>query len=94
MNKTITTTGKVQVKKTDFTPYERNSIYCEIIMQEGPKINSVMDLYEFLHREKARIYKVLLKGDSLDKMVLTPELAEINRELKDIEEYFELLTKN
>jgi len=89
-----TTTPEVQVKKTDFTPYERNSVYCEIIMQESPKINSVMDLYEFLHREKARIYKVLLKGDSLDKLVLTPELAEISRELKDIEEYFELLTKN
>lgn len=89
-----TTTREVQNKKTDFTPYERNSIYCEIIMQESPKINNVMDLYEFLHREKARIYRVLLKGDSLDKLVLAPELVEISRELKDIEEYFELLTKN
>lgn len=81
------------MNKVEFTPYERNSIYCEIVMQEEPKIENVFDLYDFLQREKTRIYKIMIKGDSLDRLVLTPELIEINQELTQIEEYFTLLTK-
>ena len=84
---------EVKNRQVDFTPYERNSIYVEIIMQESPKIESVFDLYSFLHQEKERIYKIIVKGDSLDRMVLAPELIEINQELSQIEEYFTLLSK-
>lgn len=71
-----------------FTPRERESLMVEVLMAERPEINSVMDLYNFLNREKGRIWNIMLHGDLLDRMKLMPELEEINRELADIELHY------
>jgi hypothetical protein len=71
-----------------FTPRERESLMVEVLMAERPEINSVMDLYNFLNREKGRIWNIMLQGDLLDRMKLMPELDEINRELADIELHY------
>lgn len=57
-------------------------------MAEKPAIESVMDLYNFLNREKGRVWKIILNGDPLDRHKLTPELEEINQELADIEHHY------
>ena len=71
-----------------FTPTERESLMVEVLMSENPQINTVMDLYNFLNREKGRIWNIMLQGDLLDRMKLMPELDEINRELADIELHY------
>lgn len=71
-----------------FTPRERESLMVEVLMAEKPEINNVMDLYNFLNREKGRIWNIILQGDLLDRMKLMPELDEINRELADIELHY------
>lgn len=71
-----------------FTPTERESLMVEVLMAERPQINTVMDLYNFLNREKGRIWNIMLQGDLLDRMKLMPELDEINRELADIELHY------
>lgn len=71
-----------------FTPRERESLMVEVLMAEKPEINSVMDLYNFLNREKGRVWNLMLQGDLLDRMKLMPELEEINQELADIELHY------
>lgn len=71
-----------------FTPQERDSLMVEVLMAENPEINSVMGLYNFLNREKGRVWNLILQGDMLDRMKLMPELAEINQELADIELHY------
>jgi hypothetical protein len=71
-----------------FTPQERDSLMVEVLMAENPEINSVMDLYNFLNREKGRVWNLILQGDMLDRMKLMPELEEINEELADIELHY------
>lgn len=71
-----------------FTQRERESLMVEVLMAEKPEINNVMDLYNFLNREKGRIWNIILQGDLLDRMKLMPELEDINRELADIELHY------
>ena len=87
--------GTARVPKLYFTPNEKLSLIAESLMQEftpddPEKIESFWDLFSYLHREKERILKLLLNGDSQDRQILWPQLDEVKKDLAILEFYLEI----
>lgn len=70
-----------------FTESERNSLIVEIIMQEGPQMDNVFSLLQFLHAEKERILSLLVTSDNELRQTLWPQLDEVKKDLRWTEDY-------
>lgn len=75
------------INSETFTESERNSLIAEMILQEGPLMDNVFSLLQFLHTEKERILTLLVESDNDFRQTLWPQLDEVKSDLLHTESY-------
>lgn len=70
---------------------QKNSLIAEMIMQEKPSEDKVFTLLNQLQTEKSFLLESMVKGDAEVKATIKPQLETVKDQLKDTEEYIELL---